>query len=120
MPKGRYTRIGLAALLAVILVAGVAVVFFRSATGVGRFNVTAYFSNSNGVFVGDEVRILGVPVGKIARIEPQAERVKIDFWYDDKYQVPLDAKAVVIAPSLVSVRAIQLTPVYTTGPIIAN
>jgi phospholipid/cholesterol/gamma-HCH transport system substrate-binding protein len=119
MRYAKYSRIGLGLLLVLTLVAGLAMVF-RSTTGVGRVNVTAYFSNSNGVFVGDEVRILGVPVGKIARIEPQAERVKIDFWYDDKYQVPLDAKAVVIAPSLVSVRAIQLTPVYTTGPIIAN
>jgi phospholipid/cholesterol/gamma-HCH transport system substrate-binding protein len=119
MPKSKYTRIGLAAVLAVILVAGLVMVF-RTTTGVGRVNVTAYFSNSNGVFVGDEVRILGVPVGKIEKIEPQAERVKIDFWYDDKYKVPQDAKAVVISPSLVSVRAIQLTPAYTSGPVMGN
>jgi phospholipid/cholesterol/gamma-HCH transport system substrate-binding protein len=118
MRNSRHTRIGLAALLAVTLVAGLFVAF-GSATGVGRVNVVAYFSNSNGVFVGDEVRILGVPVGKIERIEPQAERVKIDFWYDEKYRVPSDAKAVIIAPSLVSVRAIQLTPVYTSGPVMA-
>ncbi|WP_029116545.1 MCE family protein [Mycobacterium sp. URHB0044] len=119
MRNPRYTRIGLAILLAVTLVAGLAMVF-RSATGVGRVNVVAYFDNSNGVYVGDEVRILGVPVGKIESIQPEAERVKIAFWYDDKYKVPQDAKAVVIAPSLVSVRAIQLTPAYTGGPVLAN
>jgi phospholipid/cholesterol/gamma-HCH transport system substrate-binding protein len=120
MPKGKFARIGLAALLAVIIVAGLVMVTFGFTAGVGRVNVTAYFSNSNGVFVGDEVRVLGVPIGKIERIEPQADRVKIDFWYDDKYKVPQDAKAVVISPSLVSVRAIQLTPAYTSGPVMQN
>ena len=119
MRKRSYSRGGVAVLLVVVLVAGLVMVF-RSATGTGRVNVVAYFSNSNGVFVGDEVRILGVPVGKIARIEPQADRVKVDFWYDNQYQVPLDAKAVIIAPSLVSVRAIQLTPAYTSGPVMEN
>ena len=45
-----------------------------------------YFENSNGIFVGDDVRILGVPVGKIDKIEPQPERVKISFWYDEQVQ----------------------------------
>ena len=48
--------------------------------------MVAYFTNSNGIFVGDDVRILGVAVGKIDKIEPQPERVKITFWYDG--QVP--------------------------------
>lgn len=115
MQHPRYTRVGLAVLLAAVLAAGLVLVL-RPVTGGGRVHVVGYFANSNGVFVGDEVRILGVPVGKIERIQPQAERVRIDFWYDDTYQVPQDAKAVIIAPSLVSVRAIQLTPVYTGGP----
>lgn len=112
----KYSRVGLAVLLAVTLVAGLVLVF-ASTTGLGRVNVVAYFSNANGVFVGDEVRILGVPVGKIEKIEAQPERVKVEFWYDDDYQVPQDAKAVIIAPSLVSVRAIQMTPAYTGGPV---
>ena len=59
-----------------------------------RTTVVAYFDNSNGIFAGDEVRILGVPVGKIDKIEPEPDRVKITFWYDGKYKVPADAKAV--------------------------
>jgi phospholipid/cholesterol/gamma-HCH transport system substrate-binding protein len=112
-------RIGLAAVLVLTLVAGV-VVMFRSAQAVHRTTVVAYFENSNGIFVGDEVRILGVPVGRIDKIEPQPERVRITFWYDDKYQVPVDAKAVILSPSLVTARAIQLTPAYTGGPVLQN
>lgn len=112
-------RIGLAAMLVLTLVAGV-VVMLRASEVDRRTTVVAYFDNSNGIFVGDEVRILGVPVGRIDKIEPQPERVRITFWYDDKYQVPADAKAVILSPSLVTARAIQLIPAYTNGPELQN
>jgi len=78
--------------------------------------VVGYFDNSNGVFSGDDVRIRGVAVGKILKIEPQPLRSKISFWFDRKYKVPADAKAVILSPQLVTGRAIQLTPPYTGGP----
>jgi phospholipid/cholesterol/gamma-HCH transport system substrate-binding protein len=111
----RNARLGLAALLVLVLIAGLVVVL-RSAGAINRMHVTGYFANSNGIFAGDEVRILGVPVGKIDKIEAQPERVKITFWYDSKYKVPADANAVILSPSLVTARAIQLTPAYTGGP----
>ena len=86
----------------------------------GRTHVVGYFDNANGIFVGDAVEILGVAVGKIDKIEPQPDRVKISFWYDDKYKVPADAKAVVLSPNLVTIRAVQLTPAYTGGPVLPN
>jgi phospholipid/cholesterol/gamma-HCH transport system substrate-binding protein len=112
-------RIGLAVVLAVALIAGVVVVV-RSASGIGRNHIVAYFNNSNGLFKGDEIRILGVPVGEIDTIEPQPERVKITFWVNDKYKVPADAKAAILSPQLITSRAIQLTPAYTSGPVMAN
>jgi phospholipid/cholesterol/gamma-HCH transport system substrate-binding protein len=117
--KRRTARIGLATILALTFLAGVAVVW-HPFTSTRKTTVVAYFTNSNGIFVGDEVRILGVAVGKISKIEPQPERVKITFWYDGKYQVPVDAKAVILSPSLVTARAIQLTPAYTGGPQLQN
>ena len=78
--------------------------------------MVAYFDNSGGLFRGDDVRILGVPVGKVDKIEPQPDRVKVTFWFDRKYKVPADAKAAILSPQLVTGRAIQLTPVYTGGP----
>lgn len=112
-------RIGLAALLVVVLLGGTLAVW-GPLSSVAKTRLTAYFDNSNGIFVGDEVRILGVPVGKIDRIEPQAERAKITFWVDAKYKVPQDAKAVILSPSLVTSRAIQLTPAYTTGAVMQD
>jgi len=115
----RSARTWVAAALALLLAAGV-VVLLRTTETINRTNVVAYFENSNGIYVGDDVRILGVPVGRITSIEPQPERVKISFWYDDKYDVPADAKAAILSPTLVTARAIQLTPVYTTGPVMKD
>jgi phospholipid/cholesterol/gamma-HCH transport system substrate-binding protein len=117
--RTRNRRLGLAAVLALVLVAGFVVVL-RDGGGVGRTHLVAYFDNSNGIFVGDEVRIVGVPVGEIDKIEPQPLQVKISFWLDDQYKVPADAKAVILSPSLVTSRAIQLTPAYTSGPVMAD
>ena len=115
----RNGRTWVAAALAVLLVAGV-VVLLRTTETINRTNVVAYFENTNGIYVGDDVRILGVPVGRITSIEPQPERVKVSFWYDDKYDVPADAKAAILSPTLVTARALQLTPVYTEGPVMKD
>lgn len=115
----RNARIALAVVLAVTLVAGV-VVAVRSVAQFGRTHIVAYFDNSNGLFKGDEIRILGVPVGEIDTIEPQPERVKITFWVDDATKVPADARAAILSPQLITSRAIQLTPAYTGGPAMAD
>lgn len=117
--SSRKWRLGLAGVLVFVLVAGFLVIQ-RDGSGVGRTHLVAYFDNSNGIFVGDEVRIVGVPVGRIDRIEPQPVQVKISFWLDDRYKVPADAKAVILSPSLVTSRAIQLTPAYTSGPVMGD
>jgi phospholipid/cholesterol/gamma-HCH transport system substrate-binding protein len=115
----RNARTLVAVALALLLIAGVAVLF-RTTDTINRTNVVGYFQNSNGIYVGDDVRILGVNVGGIDKIEPQPNQVKISFWYDSKYKVPADANAAVLSPTLVTSRALQLTPVFTGGPVMAD
>lgn len=43
---------------------------------------TAYFTEANGLFVGDEIRILGVAVGVVDKIEPQRASSKVTFSVD--------------------------------------
>jgi phospholipid/cholesterol/gamma-HCH transport system substrate-binding protein len=112
----RNAKIGVAIALVLVLIGGI-VTMVGMASGLGRTNVVGYFANSTGIYNGDDVVILGVPVGKVEKIEPQPDRVKITFWYNDKYKVPADAKAVILSPSLVTPRSIQLTPAYTGGPV---
>jgi phospholipid/cholesterol/gamma-HCH transport system substrate-binding protein len=115
----RQSRTVLATTLALVLVAGLFVAM-RATDVAARTVVVGYFENSNGVFAGDDVRIRGVPVGKVEKIEPQPLRAKIWFWFDSKYKVPADAKAAILSPQLVTGRAIQLTPPYTGGPTMAD
>jgi phospholipid/cholesterol/gamma-HCH transport system substrate-binding protein len=118
MTSRRVKRV-LALFLAAVLISGVAVAAAIRMTG-GRTTLTAYFDNSSGVFRGDDVLLLGVPVGKIVNIEPQPQRAKITFWVDDKYKVPADVKAVIISPELITARSIALTPVYAGGPTLPS
>ena len=115
MTRSGTPRILLAAALAALLVAGL---FATSALShrASRTTVVGYFDNSTGLFVGDDVRIRGVSVGKVAKIQPEPLRSRITFWFDRRYKVPADAKAVILSPQLVTGRAIQLTPPYAGGP----
>ncbi|WP_319458232.1 MULTISPECIES: MCE family protein [unclassified Mycobacterium] len=119
MSRSRTLRLGLAAVL-VAVTAAAAVLVVHATRGISRTHAVAYFDNSNGVFVGDDVRIRGVNVGKIDTIEPQPDQVKITFWFDDQFKVPADVKAVILSPTLVTARAIQLTPAYHDGPTLQD
>jgi phospholipid/cholesterol/gamma-HCH transport system substrate-binding protein len=116
--NSRAGRIGLAAALVVMLIVGVVTV---NTPGAGqRATVVGYFENSNGIYTGDDVVILGVPVGTVEKIEPQPFRSKITFSFDEQYKVPADVKAVILSPALVTARAIQLVPAYSSGPTLQD
>ncbi|MGV0744430.1 MCE family protein [Mycolicibacterium sp. XJ870] len=114
--RGRWLRIGLTALLLVTLAVGVYQVW---PSRVGN-KLTAYFTNAVGLYPGDEVRVVGVPVGRIDSIEPRPSDVKITMTIDDDVKVPANAKALIISPNLVSSRFIQLTPAYSEGDVMAD
>jgi virulence factor Mce-like protein len=77
--------------------------------------LTASFPRTVSIYEGSAVRILGVPVGQVDTVTPAGTTVEVEMSYDSEVEVPADAKAVVIAPSVVGDRYIQLTPVYTGG-----
>jgi phospholipid/cholesterol/gamma-HCH transport system substrate-binding protein len=107
-------RIATALTLMATLIAGIALLGTHGRDW--RDSYVAYFANTNGLYVGDEVRILGVAVGTVEKIEPQIENARVTFTVDSKHAVPADAKAAILSPSLVSARAIQLVPAYSGGP----
>ncbi len=114
--RSRWLRIALAAVLAAVLVAGVYLVW-PSRTG---HKVVGYFTSAVGLYPGDDVRVVGVPVGKIDSIEPRASDVKVTMTVQDGVKLPADAKALIISPNLVSARFIQLAPAYTGGAVMAD
>lgn len=116
----RVLRIGIASALSVILVVAISVVATPWWDRVRGNTFTAYFANTNGLYTGDEVRILGVAVGTVESIEPQPDAAKVTFTVDKQYPVPADVQAAILSPSLVSARALQLVPAYQSGPELAD
>lgn len=108
----------LAAAIAVLLLAGLLMVF--RGRGDDMVTVTAQFPRAVGLYKGSDVRILGVRVGKVTEVEPVGTSVKVTFTYNGKHKVPADAKAAVVAPSVVADRYVQLLPTYRGGPVLAD
>ena len=77
--------------------------------------VTAHFPRAVSVYEGTDVRILGVNVGKVTAVIPEGNSVRVEMEYDAKYDVPADAKAAIVTPTLVADRFVQLTPAYDEG-----
>ncbi|WP_263998993.1 MCE family protein [Mycobacterium yunnanensis] len=120
LPSLQRARIAIASVLIVTLAVAISVVATPWWNDVGKDTFTAYFANANGLYTGDEVRILGVAVGRVDAIQPLPANTKVTFSIDSKYSVPADAKAAILSPSLVSARAIQLVPAYSGGPKMAS
>ncbi|MCW2615906.1 MAG: hypothetical protein JWN08_2900 [Frankiales bacterium] len=76
---------------------------------------TAMFDRAVGVYVASDVRILGVRIGEVTEMVPEGDQVRVVMTYDADYDIPADADALVVAPSIVSDRYVQLTPVYSGG-----
>jgi len=77
--------------------------------------VTAHFPRAVSVYVGTDVRILGVNVGEVTAVIPEGNSVRVEMEYDAKYDVPADAKAAIVTPTLVADRFVQLTPAFEEG-----
>ncbi|KMS82698.1 hypothetical protein ACZ91_57225 [Streptomyces regensis] len=105
------------ACVAALLLSGGLWWMLREQTGL---RVTAHFDRAVGLYAGSSVRVLGIEVGEITRVEPRGRQVVVDMQVDEGVRIPADADAVVVAPSLVSDRYVQLTPVYDGGPVMRS
>jgi virulence factor Mce-like protein len=113
-------RIGRA--VAIVLVLGVvtAGALWWIFGGDGQKRITAYFSRAVGVYAGSDVQVLGVKVGSVESVTPRGNRVEVVFTVDRELPIAPDTKAVVIAPSVVSDRYVQLTDLNGHGPVIED
>jgi phospholipid/cholesterol/gamma-HCH transport system substrate-binding protein len=82
--------------------------------------VVAYFPAANALYEGDKVQIMGLRVGAIDKIEPAGDKLRVTFHYENKYKVPANASAVILNPTLVASRSLQLEPAYKGGPVLAD
>ncbi len=78
--------------------------------GDDRKTVSALFPRTISVYEGSDVRVLGVPVGTVDTVTPEGTAVRVEMSYESSVKIPSDATAVIVAPSIVGDRFVQITP----------
>lgn len=82
----------------------------------GGKRVTAHFTTAVGIYPESDVRVLGVPVGTVESVEPMGDSVRVEMSIDAGVDLPAEPTALVVTPSVVADRYVQLAPAYTGGP----
>ncbi|MGY2125698.1 MlaD family protein [Nocardia gipuzkoensis] len=82
--------------------------------------ITADFDNIAGVYVGNPVTVLGLEVGRVERIVVKSTLIEVYLSIKSEVKIPKDAMAVLISPSIVTDRHIELSPVYSHGETLAD
>ncbi|MEO5665955.1 MAG: MCE family protein [Nocardioides sp.] len=77
--------------------------------------LVAHFPRTVSLYEGSEVRVLGVPIGTVEKVTPSGTDVEVTMAYDADIELPADAKAALVAPSIVGDRYVQITPVIEEG-----
>ena len=108
--------VGIVIALVAVLAGGI---YLLTSVGKNR-TVVGYFTSAVGLYPGDQVRVLGVPVGKIKSITPEPSRVVVAMSVSKDVKIPKDVRAVIISPNLVTARFIQLSPAYTRGDVLPD
>lgn len=112
-----------------IAVLGTAAVLAAVAAGAGwtflldrldTITLTAQFDSAAGLYEGNTVAVLGMPVGSVTSITPKGSYVEVQFTVDSDIDVPADAQAVTISNSILTDRQIELTPPYRGGPTLRD
>lgn len=76
----------------------------------------ALFESSVGLYPGSDVQVLGVPVGTVTAVEPDGDHVRVSMELERGQEVGAQSAAVIVAPTLVSDRFVQLTEPDRGGP----
>jgi virulence factor Mce-like protein len=93
-------------------------------TGCGPFgedtiSISARFTDSVGLFPGNRVDVLGVPIGRVTSVKPEGTSVLVRMSVPADFKIPAGAHALIIPPSVITDRYVELTPAWTAGPTIA-
>jgi len=104
-----------AGVLALVLVASVLVV--RGLSSIPDRHFAADFADTTGVYVGNDVTYLGVPIGKVTAIKPRGTTMRVELRVTDpEIKLPADAGAQILQSALLTDRHVELGPAYTGGP----
>lgn len=98
-------------------------VYYIAALGVrigppsDRVNISMQVSDINGIVVGSNVLLRGVPVGKVTGIESSLSGATIHFYVNRDHDIPLDSEVRLENLSALGETYIGLVPRGTGGPV---
>ena len=108
-------------LLAIVVAVLLLTATFLLFTGGGeQRTLTAHFSRAVAIYKGSEVRLMGVRIGAVDAVVPEGDSVRVEMHYDGQYKLPAGAKAMIVTPTLVADRFVQISPAYAKGAVMAD
>lgn len=116
----RRWRITAVAGVAFLLAVGITGAVMAIPSGTPATKITVHFGETVDLYRGSDVEVLGVPVGTVDSVQPHGKAVVVTMTVNGGVKVPAKAYAVIVSPSLISGRYVQLIPAYTGGPVMAS
>lgn len=113
MSKHARTTRSLTALVLGLLLASAALLTYQVRPE--NRTLTAIFPKTTGLYEGARVKVLGVSVGSVRSITVVGTSVKAVIEYDADVDLPENVQAMIVPPSIVGDRFVQLAPAYLGG-----
>jgi phospholipid/cholesterol/gamma-HCH transport system substrate-binding protein len=107
--------IGRALPMSVVILAVLSSASCTTSTNSRSVAYCAIMPDSVGLYVNNPVTHLGYPIGKVSKITPSAQSVRVDFTVDGVRAIPDNAKAVTRSTTILADRALELVGDYETG-----
>ncbi|MGE2727604.1 MCE family protein [Mycolicibacterium pulveris] len=82
--------------------------------------IVGHFDSASGLYAGNAVSILGMPVGSVEKVEPKGAYVEVTMHVGPGVELPADVQAVTVSTSILTDRHVEFTPVYRDGPTLAD
>jgi phospholipid/cholesterol/gamma-HCH transport system substrate-binding protein len=76
----------------------------------GGYDITARFSRVDGLTIGSEVRLVGVPVGEVSalRLDNESGMAYLTFTIDSNIGLPTDTTALILSETVLSGKHVKL------------
>ncbi|RDI68374.1 MlaD family protein [Nocardia pseudobrasiliensis] len=108
-------RRGLLVLAGTATVVAAAVTVALPAESPATHGFCAIMSDAIGLYPGNTVTQMGVPIGRVDRVDADSTRVRVAFTVDNR-ALPSSVKAVTRSTSILADRSLELIGNYTSGP----
>ncbi len=115
----RWWRPRLARLIGAGVVAVVSAATLAACNGGGSYSLSAVFANAEGLYPGNAVDVLGVPVGTVTAVTPEGSTVLVSMRIAASHRVPAAVGATLTNPQILGTPSVDLSPGYAGGPVMA-